>query len=357
MFEPDTLRRPKKRVGIPAGQQEGGFIQFVKSVAKVLVRWRGWVQMKLGRSLLQLCFLLAAGLTLACAAGDRELIRDADFQSGFYLLEPKPGTRVVYGELKGAVPAERVWDLAQWSSRFPLEATNWFSAKDTLVISNSAKSVVVGKPGQAAADLSLAVNAGAEYLETRKSSRDPWVHLLVQQHFVTPPTLGELTACNFHLEARLKRSRLVSTNDYSPAIHAAQFLVYLSVASRNPRASGSQECFWFGIPIYDNRERIVPAYEAQDFGETRLFIFTPGSDTFANESTHDGTWVAFEKDLLPLLRRGLEQARAKGFIKGSPDPADYRPLGIFIGWEVPGRFDVELQIRNLSLKAVAKERL
>ena len=50
------------------------------------------------------------------------------------------------------------------------------------------------------------------------------------------------------------------------------------------------------------------------------------------------------------MRQGLEHARTKGFIKGSPDFADYRPLGIFIGWEVPGMFDVDLQIRNLDLK-------
>jgi hypothetical protein len=36
---------------------------------------------------------------------------------------------------------------------------------------------------------------------------------------------------------------------------------------------------------------------------------------------------------------------------GSRDVADYRVTGIVIGWEVPGIFDVELQLRNLSLRA------
>jgi hypothetical protein len=147
---------------------------------------------------------------------------------------------------------------------------------------------------------------------------------------------------------------LSDTNDYSPSLHAAQFLVYLTVANRNPKASGYQECFWFGIPVYDNRNSIIPTYEAQDFGNTKLFIFTPGSTNFTAASTHAGEWVTFAKDLLPLIREGLEHARAKGFIKGSADLADYRPLGIFIGWEVPGMFQVELQIRNLSLKAVTR---
>ena len=61
----------------------------------------------------------------------------------------------------------------------------------------------------------------------------------------------------------------------------------LPVANRNPKAAGYQECFWFGIPTYDNRDRFVPPYEAQDFDNTKLFIFTPGSDNFTGESTHD----------------------------------------------------------------------
>ena len=104
----------------------------------------------------------------------------------------------------------------------------------------------------------------------------------------------------------------------------------------------------------DDRHGLVPAYEAQDFGETKLFIFTPASESFARASTHDGEWVTFDRDLVPLMRQDLEHARAKGFIQGSPDLADYRPLGIFIGWEVPGMFDVDLQIRNLSLKAKSR---
>jgi hypothetical protein len=144
---------------------------------------------------------------------------------------------------------------------------------------------------------------------------------------------------------------LVTSNDYSPSLHAAQYFVYFTVANRNPKAAGYGECFWFGIPVYDNRHRLVPAYEAQDFGDTKLFIFTPGSESFARGSTHDGDWVTFERDLMPLMRQGLEHAQAKGFIKGSKDLMDYQPLGIFIGWEVPGMFDVDLQIRNLSLRA------
>jgi hypothetical protein len=303
-----------------------------------------------------LMMLGCGGLVLPSTGAERELIRDPHFQNGFQLLEPRPGKRVVYGQC-GALGAGRpAWDLAQWSSRFPVQPPECFSDNQIAGCTNTAKRVLVGVAGSPAADLSLAVWASSEYgSHPRRSTGEPWVHLLVQQDFENPPLLGELAALHFRLEARLKHSSLATTNGYSPSLHAAQYLVYLTVANRNPDAPGFGECFWFGIPVYDNRSRVVPPYEARDFGDTKLFIFTLGSDHFTGKSTHDGQWVRFQKDLLPLVRQGLERAHAKGFLMGSKDLADFRPLGIFIGWEVPGVFDVDLQIRDLSLVAVARQ--
>jgi hypothetical protein len=162
--------------------------------------------------------------------------------------------------------------------------------------------------------------------------------------------LSELASCRLHFEARLTRSVLHRTEDYSPARHAAQYTVYVTIGNRNAKSPGFGEYFWFGIPVYDDRHRVVPAFKAQDFGQTKKFIYTPQSDLFMRGSTHDREWVALDKDLLSLFREGLEHAWSQGFVPGSRNLADYRPTGIFIGWEVPGIFNVALQIRNLSLK-------
>ena len=81
-----------------------------------------------------------------------------------------------------------------------------------------------------------------------------------------------------------------------------------------------------------------------------MFIYTLSSDVFAKASTHDGDWVTFAADLRSLLEEGLKAGWKAGFMSGSRELADYRLTGIFIGWEVPGIFDVEIQIRNLSLE-------
>jgi hypothetical protein len=51
------------------------------------------------------------------------------------------------------------------------------------------------------------------------------------------------------------------------------------------------------------------------------------------------------------LREALETAWQRGFLTESKNLADYRISGMNIGWEVPGIFDVEMQLRKLSLKA------
>ena len=169
---------------------------------------------------------------------------------------------------------------------------------------------------------------------------------------MNPPSLAELAHCAFHVEAKLIRSVLYHTNQYTPALHAAQFTVYITVANRNKKSRGYGQYLWFGIPVYDNRSRIAPAFQEKDFGGTAMFIYTLAADTFAKESTHDGQWVTFASDLLPLMRKGLETGWQRGFMPGSVEFADYRVTGVFLGWEAPGIFDVELQVRNLSLMAI-----
>jgi len=287
---------------------------------------------------------------------ERELIQDNHFRRGFILWQPKPGKHVRYGELRGSeAKASPVWGLSQWSSTFPLDGPATAAGIDGFLIhSNSAKVLRMGRPGTTDADLSLAVNTGVEYGVKARRAGDPWVHLLVEQEFATPARLAELSAARFHLEARLLRSRNLHRDDYSPAAHAAQFQVFFTVQNRNRQSPGHGDLLWFGVPVYDNRHRHPPEHKSKDFGGTEKFIFTPNVKTFSPASAHDGEWMVIDHDLLPLMREALATAWAKGFLSGSQQPGDYGIGGMNLGWELPGTFDVELEIRNLSLKLAAK---
>ena len=54
------------------------------------------------------------------------------------------------------------------------------------------------------------------------------------------------------------------------------------------------------------------------------------------------------------MREALATGWQRGFLTESKSLADYRIGEMNRGWEVPGRFDVELQVRNLSLQVTPK---
>jgi hypothetical protein len=290
------------------------------------------------------------------ATPGRELLRDPHFQRGFWLLAPEPGRRVSLGRLPGPDTTEPVvWDLAQWSSRHPLSPDPpQRSAAGQWGFANRAKSVTLAPPGHEAADLILAVNAGAEYGAQPRAAGDPWVHLLVQQDLAEPPALAELASARFQVEARLRKAVKLPMTSYAPDLHAAQFQVFLSVQNLNRASAGYGQYLWFGIPLYDDRHRVAPAHKAQDMGGTQMFIFTPSGDTYTRESAHDYGWVRIDHDLLPLMRKGLAAAWQAGFLQDSRALTDYRIAALNLGWELPGAFDVEMQVRHLSLRVIPR---
>jgi hypothetical protein len=285
---------------------------------------------------------------------ERELIRDPDFRCGFTLIQPLPGKRVPYAIIRGhETNAAPVWDLDQWSSRHPLASTGPnLLADGTLLYSNVAKAIRLGGVGSGQGDLGLAVRASAEYGSRARRSGEPWVHLLVEQNLANPPSLAELSAARLHVEAKLMEAEKLPAPDYSPDLHAAQFQIFFSVQNLNRQSAGYGHYLWFGIPIYDDRQRFAPAHKTQDTGGTGMFIYTPSGDVFCSASAHERKWITIDQDLLPLMREGLEYAWNHDFLKESQAFEDYRIAGMNLGWEVPGIFNVDLQIRRLSFKIV-----
>lgn len=307
------------------------------------------------------CFFMSLAVMAGIAFGqaraeERELIQDKQFQRGFILSKTEPGKEIHYGELKGVVrDTVPVWGMYQWSSRFPLDTSKPAEESDgLLVFSNSAKSVGVGSSEEKKGVLSLAANTREEYGSRARIVSDPWVHLLVHQTFDAAEALSQLSAVKVRVDARLLRSRNLHTNDYSPDVHAAQFQIFLTLANQNRQSAGYGDYLWFGVPIYDSRDRFPKAFKEQDFGGTAKYIFTMDGKTFTESSAHDGEWIVIEKDVLPLMHEALESAWTRGFLKDSKNIADYRISYIVMGWELPGTFDVEMQVKNLSIKTVRK---
>jgi hypothetical protein len=295
---------------------------------------------------------LAAAADPAAAPGT-ELLRDSSFRHGFVLLRPEPGRKVECGTVRGPDGADPVWQLAQWSSRHPFDGSTTVARGDggTLRLVTPARAVSFGGGDGI---LTLAVNAAAEYGGRPRAEGEPWAHLLVEQPVATQPRLDRLAALRLHLEARRVRAERTRGDGFDPRIHAAQFLIFLTVQNLEKGQPGFGDYLWFGVPVFDTRHRMSQTYAAPDSAGSGKFIYTPGSERFTSGSTHDEGWVTFDADLLPLIREGLAAARDRGFLKGLDDDGLFRIAALNMGWEVPGTFDVEMQIRRLSLTAATR---
>lgn len=285
-------------------------------------------------------------------ATERELVRDPHFERGFEVQDPTPGKRVVVGKLQWeGCDREPVWSLAQWSSRCSIHgAVGERLPSGAVRFANEAKAITIGPPSTEEADLSLAVDSRAEYPDGPRKQGQDWPHLLVSQPFQGSPSLAEMEALRFHLEARLKCSENLTGEGYSPNIHAAQFITTITVQNLNRESPGYGDFLWLNLVQYDDRQRIPQPFLAPDQAHRKL-IYAPPGEQLSRQSLHDGEWVTFEADLVPITRDALQAAWERGFLSGSHDLADYRLGGISIGWEVPGTFAVEVQVRNLSLRA------
>jgi hypothetical protein len=294
--------------------------------------------------------LLAA--TPSNEGATRELIGDRHFERGCILNEPQleSGRKVEYGTIAGVRPdGKPSWVLAQWHSKEKLSPDPSESLPSgALCYRNAAKAVTFGRTGTADADLTLEVIGSSEYGQRLRKTDEPWVHLLVEQGFENPPALTALSEVRFRVSVRLKNIRRWDEPGYQPGLHAASFPIFISVQNKNRESPGYGQLLWFGVPVYDDRSRMPKSYQALDPG-TGMFIYSPGGKEFMGRSAHDRDWVTINTDLLPLMREGLKTAWERGYLKDSQSLADYHIVGMNLGWEVTGIFDVAMQVRDLSL--------
>ena len=290
-------------------------------------------------------FLFALNGLHGVAAEPIQVLADRAFANGFVLTgatHAAPRRTETFGRDN----VQPDWIIAQWTSRGSLDDVK--IDDDTISLSDLYKSVKIDRKTGA---INLSADTSKEYPEPRKSSSEPWVHLLLEQSpFKKPVQIDQAKAIWAEIEFELTQFEAFGKND--PNLHAAQFSWYLYLKNTNKKSQGFGDFLWFGISLFDDRHDFIPLYAHQDFAVPNgKFIYTLGSAAYMKEKVAVGKRFKVRINLLPEIEKALAKANANGFLEHST-VKDMCFDGTNIGWEIPGMFDVGVTIHRLSLEIV-----
>ena len=160
------------------------------------------------------------------------------------------------------------------------------------------------------------------------------------------------------MEARIPFCKAApwSEGKRDPGLHTAQVSAFWTVHNVTKGNPDCGEMIWFGIPFFDARHPVPPAYYAVDSGKADAsgkFICMLDGNRFWKEPTGNGTWQKLDTDMLPLLREALTLAQERGYLKNT----QYEDLAVDtfnLGWEIPGPYDAAFEMRGLSMRGAEK---
>lgn len=287
------------------------------------------------------------------------LFLDTHFRQGFLLSYPDSKIGAAEAVLNfDDTNNKPIWRLCQWGTKHSLANARCMNNADGDVsYGNDAKKVLVGAEGSDNRDLILEIKAGSEYGNRARKQGESWPHLLVEQQACEVYPLDKLARLDFIIAIkRLYCENHMATDACNPALHAAQFQMFLVVSNINKDSKDYGNYFWFGVPFYDSRHDIPPSYKAKDVGKadaTGKFIYTIAGENVTSEPLKEKQWAEIEIDLLGHINAGLQEAVKRGYLADS-NPGDYAVVGMNMGWELPGTFDASIQIRDFGLLAVLR---
>ena len=219
-------------------------------------------------------------------------------------------------------------------------------------------------------DFELGLDGTKCYVYGDRTFGQEWPHLLIERDIAIneeDPTLTKISDKEkvvVNLEARLNYFNDPMGEEANPGLHSAMMMIYLYVANYDEQHKCFTDMLWFGVMIFDNRYEFIPQ---MDFGDenskdsaTGKYIYNLPSDAFLTRDNNywkdgqivqgkDSPWVKTEIDVLPYVSLALKRAKLNGYMP----TAKYENLyinGMYIGYELPGTYDIDMSFRNLDIK-------
>ncbi len=276
-------------------------------------------------------------------------------------FSPKITAHQVFGYLDApTLGGDDVWTIAEWFSRSLLHEKCGMEPYGNTGYRyfNDCKQVILF-PGKN--EIRLAAYTSKEY-DTPRTGKEPWVHLLMEQRVADSDRvrLENMKHLYLTLEYTVDFCEMkMSPDQYDPNCHAAQISWYFTLEDcddSNRDFEGRPDYLWFGLPMWDNRDRADMDYKENimfDAGTNRLIYCMDKNRYIEGGFAEVGRSYRFSLDVLPVMRHAYDIARAHGALLHT----DWKNLAIGstnIGWEVPGTFDCQITLKDMDATYILK---
>lgn len=302
-----------------------------------------------------------------------ELLGDLNFSKGFsvtlFHANSSNGNLSGYLTYDGnKADGDNTWRMAQWGCTKDMVADGTFERNGSvLTYSDGGKLLQVDSSKTGA--ITLGIKGSEEYtkdaegnIRERTDSTENWPHILIEQGVNADTGNCE----HLYMEVNYTVTKCESLVDrelypINPDLNAAQFQWFITLTDMNPESESYGNSMWFGFSMFDTRAmggtpNGFASYDGGKEDSTGLFIYMLSLQSVAGQQSGSvnaptsvvGKDVSVKVDILPYINQALKIARQNGAMKGAS--ADQLKIGSTnIGWELPGNFDVEVDISYLNM--------
>ena len=292
------------------------------------------------------------------------LFKDTSYANGFFVGSTNEANPNVIGKLNygGTVTATPVWEIAQWNclKNDLMKATySFINNQYQYQVGTNGNRIAVDKTN---GTLTLECNASTEYglngiTSNPRKANEPWPTLLCECTIPDVSILKIADQKEIHMRIDYKVLKLndkMPSGTTDPTLHSAQFQWYITVQNRNTSSAEYGKYIWFGLCFHDKRYDYAPFFAAQDGGKennTGMFIYVPDMKPImsAQGKAEIGKKFSVDVDVLPIIHSAFTLAQQRNFLTKTKWEELY--IGTTnIGWEVPGTYDVAVEINQLNIK-------
>lgn len=308
----------------------------------------------------------------------RELLSDLNFSRGFAVTpfhsNSSGGAKVGYLDYDGMkADGNAIWTLAQWGCTNNIFEDSEYSREGAVLrYADAGKNLVVDS--SETGKITLGIKGSKEYpldeegrIPERTDAAANWPHILIEQ--TVNQEIGDVDNVYMEIEYQVTDCKRLVDEAYGepdPALNAAQFQWFITLQDSDEESESYGSTMWFGFSMFDTRSmNEFPAgtasYDGGKEDSTGLFIYMFSLSQAANLSGCEvsgmssviGETVRIKVDIKKFLRTALKIAAQQGAMKGAS--VERLKIGSTnIGWELPGNYDVEVDIHSMNMYTVKK---